>query len=216
MRYKTLIFHGGWDGHSPTEMANKTAESLGREGHDVVLSDSLDCLTDADALLNYDLIVPCWTMGTLPEGAIANLTAAVRAGTGLAGFHGGMGDAFRGEIDFEWMAGGHFLGHPTVGTYEVQVTQPDNPIMAGVPATFEYDSEQYYMAMDPAVTVLAETPYTYEAQTVAMPAVWTRTWGQGRVFYSAFGHKIEEFDTYPFVWDMTVRGLVWATRPGVE
>jgi hypothetical protein len=216
MSLNTLIFYGGWGGHSPTEMANRTAEALGREGHEVTLSDTLDCLTDAEALARYDLIVPCWTMGTPPEGGIANLTAAVRGGTGLGGFHGGMGDAFRGELDYEWMVGGHFLAHPTVGPYEVRVTEPEHPIMAGVPATFEYDSEQYYLSMDPAVTVLADTPYVYEAQTVTMPTVWTRSWGQGRVFYSAFGHQIEEFDAHPFVWDLTVRGLVWAARKGAE
>ncbi len=216
MSFKSLIFYGGWDGHSPTEMANRTAEALGRQGHDVTLSDTLDCLTDADALARYDLIVPCWTMGTLPGGAIKNLTEAVSGGTGLAGFHGGMGDAFRGELDYEWMVGGHFLAHPFVGSYENRVTAPDDPIMAGVPTTFQYDSEQYYLSMDPAVTVLAETPYLHEARTIAMPTVWTRSWGQGRVFYSAYGHKIEEFETYPFIWEMTVRGLLWAARKGAE
>ncbi len=197
-------------------MANRTAEALGRGGHEVTLSDTLDCLTNADELASYDLIVPCWTMGTLPEGAIDALTSAVKGGTGLAGFHGGMGDAFRGELDYEWMAGGHFLGHPHVGPYENHVIAPEHPIMAGVPTTFDYDSEQYYMSIDPAVTVLATTPYLHEARTVTMPTVWTRSWGQGRVFYSAYGHEIEEFDTYPFVWDMTVRGLLWAAREGAR
>jgi hypothetical protein len=50
-------------------------------------------------------------MGQLSREQSAGLQQAVRAGTGLAGIHGGMGDAFRGNLEYEWMVGGHFVGH---------------------------------------------------------------------------------------------------------
>jgi type 1 glutamine amidotransferase len=44
-----------------------------------------------------------------------------------------------------------------------------------------------------------------------MPVVWKRMWGQGRVFYSSLGHKLDDFDV-PQVMEMMQRGMLWASR----
>ncbi|MGE9292321.1 MAG: ThuA domain-containing protein [Puniceicoccales bacterium] len=209
---KALIFQGGWDGHEPGPMSELTALALREAGYEVQLQSSLDCLDDLTALQTFDLIVPVWTMGELTPERQKNLCEAVRTGTGLAGFHGGMADAFRGSLNYEWMVGGRFVGHPYVGPYRVHVMDAEHPIMAGLAASFDYDSEQYYLQVDPGIRVLASTVYEREGQCVNMPVVWTKPWGKGRVFCSALGHKSDEFKKYPHVWDMTVRGLVWACR----
>jgi len=209
---KLLIIQGGWPGHEPETVAAFFAKALEAEGFTVDVADSLDVLNDAEALTAYDLISPCWTMGALTPEQSANLRAAIHGGVGLGGFHGGMGDAFRGDLDYEWMVGGHFVGHPYVGEYKVHVKDRSHLITADLPASFSYDSEQYYMMIDPSVTVLADTVYNYEGQAVTMPVIWTKQWGKGRVFYSALGHKAEEFVRYPAVAQMTINGLKWATH----
>ena len=83
--------------------------------------------------------------------------------------------------------------------------------MKGLPVAFPYKSEQYYMGVDPAIKVLASTKYE-PAHEIVMPVVWTKMWGKGRVFYSALGHRFEEFQQYPHVLDMTLRGLIWAAK----
>src|SRR5690606_15345213 len=133
---------------------------------------SLDCLTSLPNLAGYDLIFPCWTMGTLTQEQSKALRDAVHAGANLGGVHGGMGDAFRGDLAYEWMVGGHFVGHPHVGDYTVRITDPFNPITAGLPATFAYRSEQYYMMIDPSIHVLADTEYTHEDRQITMPVAW--------------------------------------------
>lgn len=60
------------------------------------------------------------------------------------------------------------------------------------------------------VRVLAEADYTHDGRTCAMPVAWTRAWGEGRVFYSALGHAPAEFDRWPDVFAMSMRGLLWA------
>ncbi len=207
-----LIFHGGWDGHHPARLAALLGADLEDAGFRVTKTDSLDILSDAGALAGFDLIVPCWTMGKLEDAQSKALEAAVKAGSGLAGVHGGMGDAFRGDITYEWMTGGHFVGHPHVGDYTVRRTPVAHEIMQEIPEAFAYHSEQYYMMIDPAVTVLAETLYNREGSLVAMPVVWVRTWGAGRVFYSSLGHDPAEFETYPEMRKIVRRGLVWAAR----
>jgi len=207
---KALIFYGGWDGHTPKEAAELFEAELKSKSFEVKVEGSLDSLSDTQLLRGFDLIVPIWTMGSLSKEQSKGLLEAVRGGVGLGGFHGGTGDAFRGDIDYEWMVGGHFLGHPHVGDYTVELTGVKSPITAGMPQSFAYKSEQYYVMVDPAIEVLATTIYKHEGRETAMPVVWTKSWGKGRVFYSSLGHTAAELKSYPEVLAMTVRGMLWA------
>lgn len=209
---KILFLQGGWEGHRPEEVVDRFALALRSAGAVVEIVAELDRLTDPDWLRSFDVISPCWTMGRITPEQSKGLCEAVRSGTGLAGIHGGMGDAFRGDLDYEWMVGGHFVGHPHVGEYKVRVITPENPVMHALPREFVYCSEQYYMLIDPAIRVLADAEYVHDGTTCRMPVVWTRTWGRGRVFYSALGHDPSEFDAYPEVFAMAVCGLQWAAR----
>ena len=58
------------------------------------VADTLDAYADAEKLLGLDLIVPVWTMGEISQELVNNVSAAVQAGTGLAGCHGGMCDSY--------------------------------------------------------------------------------------------------------------------------
>ena len=151
-------------------------------------------------------------MGQMSPEQWAGLNAAVKSGVGVAGVHGGMGDAFRGNLEYQWMTGGQFVGHPHVGDYSVRMTGVKHTITDGMAPMFDYNSEQYYMIVDPGVTALADTLYEYDGCRIVMPCVWVKTWGKGRVFYSALGHVAKEFVDHPAVLDMTVRGLVWAAE----
>ena len=207
---KALIVYGGWKGHEPEEVSAVFERELSARGVDVQRADTLEALEDAEELKGLDLIVPHWTMGEISGRQFKSLDEAVRSGVGIAGIHGGMGDSMRGCLEFQWMVGGQFVGHPTVGEYQVHLTETTNPITRGAPATFTYNSEQYYQIVDPGINVLAETPYDYDGHRIVMPCVWTKTWGKGRVFYSALGHCAKELDDYPHVLEMTLRGMLWA------
>nr|MCU0793578.1 ThuA domain-containing protein [Opitutaceae bacterium] len=184
--------------------------ALAAEGLEGVVETSLDSLADVAKLKTFAAIFPCWTMGALTKEQSRGLREAVQSGVGLAGIHGGMGDAFRGDIDYEWMVGGHFVGHPHVGDYVVNLRSVSNPITAGLPASFAYRSEQYYLMVDPSIEVLAATTYRHEGRACEMPVAWVKTWGRGRVFYSALGHAPGEFTAFPEAKTLTVRGVKWA------
>lgn len=205
-----LILQGGWPGHFPEIVAEMFAAQLRAHGFSVDIATDLAVLEDPANLLGRQVIIPNWTMGSLSSDQSANLRAAVEAGTGLAGCHGGMGDAFRGDIDYEWMVGGHFVGHPHVGNYTVRVLEQNHPATVDLPASFDYESEQYYMMVDPAIEVLAEAVYHHGGLAVEMPVIWTKAHGKGRVFYSALGHHPDEFTRYPPVLKMTIDGIRWA------
>ncbi|MEO6846285.1 MAG: ThuA domain-containing protein [Chthoniobacterales bacterium] len=205
-----LILTGGWEGHQPSQLADRLTAELEPLGFKAVSQTSLEVLDDAEALRSWDIIIPNWTMGALTKEQSANFTGAVHGGVPLAGMHGGAGDAFRGDLNYEWMMGGHFVGHPHVGDYTVRFIDRVSPITAGLPAEFAYHSEQYYLLVDPGIEVLAETDYLYEGRVCRMPVAWTKQWGRGRIFYTALGHTPAEFDQFPVVLDLFLRGIRWA------
>lgn len=213
-----LLFHGGWPGHEPADCASLFAGELGKRGFTVESADSLACLDDDARLKSFDLIVPIWTMGSITKEQEKNLVDAVSAGTGLGGFHGGMGDAFRGAINYQWMVGGIWAAHPDdVKPYRVNITAAGrtDPILAGID-DFDVVSEQYYMLVDPMNKVLATTTLKSVSAPwsdgVVMPVVWKKRHAAGRVFYSSLGHQAREFREVPAQLELTLRGMAWAAR----
>jgi uncharacterized protein len=207
-----LIVWGGWDGHHPEAFAERCAELLREAGMTVDVSGSLDALSTAR---ERRLVVPIWTMGTIPPEPLAALREAVEGGVGLAGFHGGMGDAFRDAPDFQFMVGGQFVAHPDgIKDYDVEVTDHEHEITRGLDG-FRMRSEQYYMHVDPSNHVLATTVFDpvsapWVAGTV-MPVAWTRRHGSGRVFYSSIGHAPADLEVHE-AGELLRRGMTWAAR----
>ena len=56
------------------------------------------------------------------------------ARVGIAGNHGGMCDAFRNNVEWQFMTGGNWVAHPgNDGTeYEVNIKQSSSPIVKGI------------------------------------------------------------------------------------
>jgi type 1 glutamine amidotransferase len=213
MTGSALFIYGGWDGHEPEACARLIAPLIEAAGVRAALSDSLSVLDDARVLKRYRVIVPCWTMGELAPRREAALVEAVRAGTGLAGWHGGMGDAFRTSTDYQFMTGGQFVAHPGgIIDYRVHIVDRAHPITRGL-GDFDVHSEQYYMHVDPSNAVLAETVFSGEhAPWIAgnrIPVAWTRRYGRGRVFYCSIGHGPDDL-RLPEVKEMIRRGILWA------
>ena len=210
---KALVVWGGMALHTPERSANVVRELLEAEGFAVTVTGDYEAL-GAEDVGSHDLVVPVITDGVLAPEKMANLVAAIRAGTGLAGFHMGMATSFRSSVPFRYAASVYWVQHPgNIITYRVDVTRGDHPIMAGI-ESFEHTSEQYYLNYDPAVEVLATTTFSGEfhpwRKDVVMPVVFTTMHDRGRVFYSSLGHTADEL-VGP-VREILRRGLVWAAR----
>ncbi len=219
-----LIVWGGWQGHVPNEAAALFAPWLEEQGYNVEVSDTLESYDDPDRLKSLSLIVPIWTQGIITGDQERNLLGAIWSGVGVAGWHGCMGDSFRMSTDYQFMVGGQWVAHPGVFIdYEVNIIDHDDPITRGL-GDFKLNTEQYYMHVDPGNEVLATTTFEGDQPVsgrskyncpwikgTIMPVIWKRMWGEGRVFYSSIGHKIEDL-VAPEVNTMIKRGMLWASR----
>ena len=211
---KVLFVYGGWDGHQPKETMEVLKPWLESQGAIVELRNNLDAYADKELMATIDLVIQTWTMGSITGEQERGLTEAVRNGVGIAGWHGGLGDSFRNNTDYQFMIGGQWVAHPGGKVdYDVDIADKKDPVMKGL-KTFHMKSEQYYMHVDPSVKVLATTTFSGEGDTpwikgVVMPVVWKKYYGKGRVFYSSLCHDASDFEV-PEALEIMKRGIEWA------
>lgn len=226
-----LIVRGGWDGHQPVEATELFIPFLKDNGFTVRVEESPEPYAEAGYMAGVDLIVQCVTMSTIEPPQLAGLIAAVEAGAGFAGWHGGICDSYRSSSDYLQLVGGQFATHASRyppaerkgeqadnyvrHTIELTAAGREHPITAGLD-DFELETEQYWVLTDDYNDVLATTttatrPWGAWHRPITAPAVWTRRWGAGRVFVATPGHRVEILQN-PNVRTVVERGLLWAAR----
>jgi type 1 glutamine amidotransferase len=171
-------------------------------------------------LKSLHLIIPCWTMGEIEKPLAHNVALAVASGVGMAGCHGGMCDAFRGSVEWQFVTGGNWVCHPGRDgiNYTVNIHNSSSPITEGL-SDFKVCSEHYYLHYDPAVEVLASTLfpsyvdyYQHHQQAGHDAGGLDQEFWPGRVFYCSLGHHDDVFDNSPTAEVLMHRGMVWAAR----
>ncbi|MHA7176214.1 ThuA domain-containing protein [Arthrobacter sp. Sr24] len=225
-----LVVRGGWDGHQPVETTELFIPYLKDNGYDVRVEESPAVYADADYMATVDLIVQCNTMTTIEKAEFEGLRAAIEAGTGMAGWHGGIADSYRNNSDYLHLIGGQFACHPGKHPDECEGEQSDNyvpytvnmtpaaaahPITEGI-ADFDLVTEQYWVLADSYIDVLATTTQKVREwdpwhREVTSPAIWTRLWGKGRIFVATPGHHVDILED-PNVKTIVERGMLWASR----
>ncbi len=130
---KILYTYGGWDGHEPEQSVDLFKPWLESEGAVVEVFDNLDPYADAEYMSRIDLVIQIFTMAEISKEQEKGLLNAVRKGVGLAGWHGGLCDSFRQNVDYQFMTGGQWVAHPGgVIDYSVQVTDHEDPVTSGL------------------------------------------------------------------------------------
>ena len=227
---QALVVRGGWHGHRPVEATEIFIPFLERNGFEVRVEESNEVYADEDAMAVTDLIVQSVTMSEISPEAFRGLRSAVERGVGLAGWHGGIADSYRGNSDYLHLIGGQFATHPAKHPdhragdesdnflcYTVDLTDVgrSHEIMAGL-EDFTLKTEQYWVLHDDLIDVLATTthpvqPYHPWHRAVTSPAVWTRRWGDGRIFVATPGHSLDVLRDVN-VRTIIQRGMLWASR----
>ncbi len=216
---KVLYVWGGWMGHEPDKCRDIFVPWMESEGAIVTVSNTLDSYTSFDLKKDFDLIVQAWTMGTITGAQEKALEEAVKSGVGLAGWHGGLGDSFRNNTEYQFMVGGQWVAHPGgVIDYRVNITDTKDPVTKGL-TDFAMHSEQYYVQVDPNIKVLATTTFTDKSAGWIggniVPVAWKKVYGKGRVFYSSLGHVAADFNV-PQALEIQKRGIRWAAMSKYE
>ena len=222
MSKKALFIAGGWEGHEPVETSKLIIEEIKKFDIESDISESLDVMSDLNYLKKYDVILPVWTMGNIDDdnweikdSKIGNLQEAIGSGVGLAGWHGGMTDAFRDNTNYQFLVGSQFVCHPgNFVDYEVAIIDKDHQSVDGID-NFSVHSEQYFLHIDPSINIIASTKFNKKYHDwidgVEMPIAYTKKWGKGKVFHCYIGHYLKDFENLNVV-KLITQGINCATK----
>ena len=205
-----VLFLGDDRGHEPSVRLRDIGRPMLDRGIELHytsdLADiNLENLREYDAVLHYANYHEPHYPQTDPQ-MIADLIAYVEEGGGFVPVHSASGN-FRDSEDFIALLGGAFESHGT-GTFRTRIAEPDHPVMDGFEGFQSWD-ETYVHQM-----------HNEEGRTVLSyredePWTWVRTQGEGRVFYTAWGHDERTWQNEGFH-DLLERGIRWAAGQDVQ
>ncbi len=213
---KVLFTFGGWPGHEPEKFRDYMVSWLKDEGAEVLVYDNIEPYTDKTLMDSIDLVMQIMTISQMKPAQEKGLLDAIRNnGTAMAGWHGGMCDAFRNNPEYQYMTGGQWVAHPGgVIDYTVKIVDHKDEVTKGLNG-FAMHSEQYYMHVDPNVKVLATTQFNGAINSwidgAVMPVTWKKMYGKGRIFYTSLGHNLDHITKVPDAMEMLKRGTRWAS-----
>lgn len=145
----------------------------------------------------------------------------VRQGGGVAATHYAIG-ANRDWPQFREMLGARYDGHPWNEEVGIRIDEPAHPVVAAQPAEGLRLADEIYqfaepysrrhvrvlMSLDPATTNMDVDWINREDDDFAL--TWVRSFGEGRVFYTALGHRTEIYWN-PAVLQLYLDGIQFAT-----
>ena len=198
---KVLLLVGGPRYHDAPGDQRKALGFIG-EHFDVTMTDDIRVLTP-ETLARFDVIANYTTFFEPTDGQMRALLDAVAAGKGFVGIHGATA-TFWNSPEYIEMIGGKFIEHDRNKLFHVKMNYDhteSSPITAGL-EDFDIQDELYIIEGD-------ITQWHVLARSEGHPIVYTKTWGQGRVYSNAMGHDSQAINQ-PTFQELIIRGIQWA------
>jgi type 1 glutamine amidotransferase len=187
------------------------------EGWSLTASEDSTLFTD-EGLAALDVVVFLSTTGDiLDDDEQAAFERFIRAGKGWVGIHSAS------DTEYDWafygdLVGAYFREHPDIQPATLDVEDPSDATMAGVPSPWTRTDEWYAFQTNPRPSVhvlmtLDESSYSPGTATMGAdhPITWSHEYKGGRAFYTALGHTSESYADPIFV-GMLTRAIEWAAR----
>lgn len=222
-RRTEILFLGDNGHHRPIERVPEIMAALGNKGINFTYTDKLEDL-NPENLNKYDGLLIYANWDSIPKPQEKAMLDYVAAGHGIIPVHCAS-YCFRNSPEYvDKVVGGQFWRH-RMDTIQTRFTQPDNAIVAGLTSFKAYDETYIHSHLQPDNNVLAVRPIKADqAKDMAdikrpdakeEPYTWTRTYGKGRVFYTAYGHD-ERTWLQPGFQQLLERGILWAVGDQVR
>ncbi|MFD1818665.1 putative membrane-bound dehydrogenase domain-containing protein [Pseudarcicella hirudinis] len=212
-----ILFLGDNGHHQPAERVPAIMSALGSKGINITYSDKLEDLNTAN-LNQYDGLLIYANWDTIAPAQEKALTDFVASGKGLIPVHCAS-YCFRNSPEFVKMVGGQFWRH-RMDTIQAEITQPAHSAMLGVKAPRVYDETYLHSQLQPDNNVLMVREIKADQEKdkpgqKTEPYTWTRSYGKGRVFYTAYGHDDRTWNNADFI-TLLEKGILWAVGDKVK
>jgi type 1 glutamine amidotransferase len=209
--------------HSSIPTAEMTIESLGRASG---LFTVTFCRTGDDvrrqlspaALTSFDAVVFANTTGNLGIPDLRAFLDWIAAGHGFAGMHSAS-DTYHDEPSYLEVLGNEFLTHGDQATVDAFVENADHPAVSSLGSRLRIFDEIYKFTRSnrASVTMLLSLDrqpadgLPEAGQSADLPLAWAKSHGQGRVFYTALGHREDVWEN-PLYQQHVLGGIRWILK----
>jgi uncharacterized protein len=186
--------------HEAIPLSQSILKQIGQEAgaFDITATEDVSVFT-ARNLRRYDAVM-FYTTGELPMSSSQKSAFLdfVRSGGGFLGVHSAT-DTFYSWPDYLKLIGGYFDGHPWRQNVKIKVQDPANELVSFLRPSMELSDEIYQIrdfdARGSSVLLRLDessvdlTLAGVHTRSYGWPLAWTRSYGKGRVFYTALGHE---------------------------
>ncbi len=206
-----VLFLGDNGHHKPIDRVPTLMEALGNKGINITYTDKLEDINTTN-LNKFDALMIYANWDNITPDAEKALLAYVASGKGILPIHCAS-FCFRNSPEYVKMVGGQFWRH-TMDTIRANIVQPNSPILKDISGIKAFDETYLHSQLQPDNNVLMtrdikadQTKDRPDAKTE--PYTWTRQYGKGKVFYTAYGHD-ERTWTNPDFLKLLENGIIWA------
>lgn len=214
-----FITHSAGFKHAVLPHAMKVAQAVGPQyGIEVTATEDLSQIS-AENLKQFDALM-FYTTGELPldERQRAAFLDFIRSGKAFVGVHSAT-DTFYQWPDYGQIAGGYFDGHPWNQEVAIKIEDKKHPATAHLGESIRIADEIYQykdfsrdrvhvlMSLDTSSVDMTNPKIKRADGDFAL--AWTNTYGKGRIFYTALGHRPEVWDDPRFQKHL-FHGILWA------
>ncbi|MFH5806286.1 PVC-type heme-binding CxxCH protein [Alienimonas sp. DA493] len=203
-----LLFLGDDGPHRPRVRFAELAPALRNRGIELTYTDRMADL-NAETLGRYDGLMLYANIDSIEKPQADAVLEYVEGGAGFVPLHCAS-FCWRNDPRMVALMGAQFLRHGT-GTFSTTIVEPDHPVMDGFDGFMSWDETYvHHLHNEDDRTVLAYREGGEQAPgNDREPWTWVRTQGDGRVFYTAWGHDNRTF-TNPGFQNLVARGALWA------
>ena len=203
----SVLFLGDQGHHRPADRYAQIAPVLAGRGIEVAYTEKVSDL-NPDTLRKYDALLIYANTTRIGKDQEKALLDYVAGGGGFVPVHCAS-YCFLNSPAYIAMVGAQFQKHGT-GEFETTVVDPDHPIIKGLQPFRTWDETYVHTRHN---TKDRRVLQTRDDQAGSEPWTWVRTHGQGRVFYTAYGHDARTWG-HPGFHDLLERGIRWAANKG--
>jgi type 1 glutamine amidotransferase len=217
-----VVTHTAGFRHDSIPTAESTLQQIGSSSglFDVEYArtaDDVKRLLTAESLARFHAVCFANTTGDIGIPDMTAFLAWIAGGGGFVGAHSAT-DTHHESPEFIEMIGGEFDTHGSIVATEVRVDDPSHPAVSHLAPRFTITDELYrFKRFNNAVTRLLSLDRNpadgvgEAGSPVNLPMAWHRAYGEGRVFYTAFGHRQEVWQDPRFQQHMR-EAIRWVLR----
>ena len=198
-----VLFLGDRGSHAPQERFAILEPLMAERGIEITYTESLGDLRRPN-LANYAALVLYANIDVIDPEAEQALLDYVRSGGGFVPIHCAS-YCFRNSPQVVAMIGAQFQRHGT-GVFRTEIAETDHPIMRGFGGFESWDETYVHHLHNDDQRIVLDYRIDERGRE---PWTWVRTEGEGRVFYTAWGHDARTWN-HPGFANLIERGIRWA------